>query len=295
MQHIININIKEKKMKNKIKIAALLTIFIGFAACDKNDGIDDWARIGQQVPHTYWELSSTVAKAGGDEVGFFGQYYTNGIAIENMSVWYNVIENLTQTAVCPLAPSINYSLSIDTSIEVREYQEIKQYVHNEDFWDKDLKAYTINSSFPVSNTLATSEWKQPADFDDDKFSQLFPTDFANNFKQGLYEKVSVDKNIPSYRAVLTATDACTVEDFNNCLDSVFNNNSQAWDKFIKEEKKSTLKGWYDAIPFKKLIYKSSESKYMITYLRSYTLDATFRVNDKQGNQGVSRNYTIEVN
>lgn len=282
-------------MKNKIKIAVLLTLFVGFAACEKNDSIDEWAKIGQQAPHTYWELSSTVAKAGGDEITFFGQYYTNGIVVDHLSVWYNVIEKLTQTAVCPLAPSINYSLSIDESTEVREYQEIKQYVHNENYWDDKLKAYKINASFPVSNTLAISEWKQPADFDNDKFTQLFPSDFAERFKQGLFEKVSIDANIPSYRAVLTATDACSVEDFNNCIDSVFNDNSQLWDKFIKEEKKSTLKGWYDGVPFEKLIYKSSESKYMINYLRAYTLDATFRVNDKEGNQGVSRNYTIEVN
>ena len=75
-------------MKNILKNALLLLSLSCFTACEINDPVDDWARTGQQVPHTIWELSSTKVKAG-DSLAFKAQYYTNGEEIENMAVYYN--------------------------------------------------------------------------------------------------------------------------------------------------------------------------------------------------------------
>lgn len=279
-------------MKNIIKITLLLLSLSGFTACEINDPVDDWARIGQQVPQTIWELSSSKVKAG-DSLQFKAQYYTNGEEVEDMAVWYDLTEKTTMSATCPIV-SFNYSLSIDKSVLSRENQEIISYAHSENYWDSDKKAYIYYGKFPVSNTLRPIEWKEVGDFDNAKFQTLFPDTFATAFKSGLYQKLAQATYLSDYRAVLVTAGNVTVEEFNTCVDSVYNNNSASWDKFIKTDKVATLKSKFDAIPFESLIYKSSESKYMINYLKSYFAGATFRVFDKKKNQGITEKFTIEI-
>ncbi|WP_321436092.1 hypothetical protein [uncultured Bacteroides sp.] len=280
-------------MKNILKNALLLLSLTCFVACQEvNDPIDDWARIGQQVPSTIWELSSTKVKAG-DSLAFKAQYYTNGEEIENMAVWYDLTEAISMTATCPIV-SFNYSLSVDKSTLSREDQQIISYAHSESYWDSTKKAYVFNSKFPISNTLRPVEWKDVVDFDANKFQTLFPDTFATAFIAGLYTQLSKKEKLSDYRAVLVTAGNVTVEDFNACLDSTYNSNSASYDKFVKSEKVAVLKSKFDAIPFKDLIYKSSESKYQINYLRSYSIGATFRVFDKKKNQGVTEKFSIEI-
>lgn len=280
-------------MKNILKNALLLLSISCFVSCEEvNDPIDDWARIGQQVPSTIWELSSTKVKAG-DSLAFKAQYYTNGNEIENMSVWYDLTETISMSATCPIV-SFNYSLSIDKSALSRENQQIISYVHSESYWDSAAKAYVFNGLFPTSNTLRPVEWKDVTEFDANKFQSLFPDTFATSFKAGLYEQLTKTSKLSDYRTVLVTVGNVTVDQFNACLDSTYNANSASYDKFIKNENVALLKGKYDAIPFKDLIYKSSESKYQINYLRSYIIGATFRVFDKKKNQGVTEKFSIEI-
>lgn len=281
-------------MNKIIKYAVMFSLLFSVASCEINDPIDDWASIGQQPAHVYWELPSTLVKAG-ENVSFIGQYYTNDLAIQETSVWYDVMEKKELSATCPLAPSVNYSLAIDEEEEVRANQLIEKYAHAETLWDADKSAYVLSTDFPVSNTLGLVEWVEPSDFDATKFAELFPSSFASDFKAGLFEKISIDEQIPSYRAVLTTASTMTVEEFNACVDSTFNDNKGDYDKFIKEDCKALLQEKYNAIPFENLIYKSSESKYLISYARSYSLNATFRVLDEDNNLGVSEAYTIDVN
>jgi len=279
-------------MKNILKNALLLLSLSCFTACEINDPVDDWARTGQQVPHTIWELSSTKVKAG-DSLAFKAQYYTNGEEIENMAVWYDLTEVITMTAKCPIV-SFNYSLSLDKSTLSRENQQIIRYSHSENYWDSAKKAYIFNSAFPTSSTLRPVEWKDVVDFDITKYQLLFPDTFANSFKKGLYEQLSKTEKLTDYRTVLVTAGNMTVEAFNACLDSTYNSNSASYDKFVKSEKVAELKSKFDAISFKDLIYKSSESKYQINYLRSYNIGATFRVYDKKNNEGVTEKFSIEI-
>lgn len=279
-------------MKNITKTTLLLMSIAGLVSCEINDPVDDWARIGQEVPHTVWELSSTKVKAG-ENLAFKAQYYTKGEKIDRLEVWYDLTENKAMEAKCPFV-SFNYSLSVNVSSSAREEQSISQYVHSEENWDVDKRAYIINETFPVSNTLRPVEWKDVVDFDSEKFSTLFPDTFATAFKNGLYEKLEQSTYLTDYRAVLVTTGEITVEDFNACLDSTFNENRQDYDKFVKEERKAELKSKYNNIPFEELIYKSSESKFQISYLKSYSIGATFRVYDEKNNQGVSEKFTIEI-
>lgn len=278
-------------MKNIFKTIFLLGL-IAFTACEIDDPVDDWARVGQQMPHTIWELSSTKVKAG-DSLAFKAQYYTNGIEIKQTAVWYDLTEKTTMAATCPIV-SFNYSLSIDMSMLSREDQSIINYEHLESLWDSVRKSYVLNEKFPVSNTIRPVEWKNVTDFDQNKFNTLFPDTFASAFKDGLFEKLEMNENLPSYRALLMTAAEFPTEEFDACLDSVKNTNSGVYDKFIKSEKKAELKSKYEAIPFENLIYKSSESTYQVNYLKSYAIGVTFRVFDKEGNEGVSEKFVVEI-
>lgn len=279
-----------KKIINSVLV--LLGLMTSFTACEINDPVDDFSRIGQRTPHTYWELSSTKVKAG-ESLSFKGQYYAIRNRIDRMETWYDVVENITMEASCPIV-TFNYTFSISESMLMREKQEIQQYVHKEEYWDANKTAYIFNGQLPVSNTLRVTEWKEVEDFDQEKYNILFPDTFSTAFKKGLFEKLEARENIPSYRAVLITASDFTVEEFNLCLDSVFNENSNSYDKFVKEEKKAGLKAKYDAIPFEELIYKSSDSKYMIDYSKSYFVNATFRVYDEYENEGISEEFKIEI-
>lgn len=279
-------------MKNVMKFALFLLTLSCFTACEVNDPVDDWARIGQQVPQTIWELTSTKVKAG-DSIAFKAQYYTNGEEIDHLAVWYDLTEIKSMYATCPFV-SFTYTLSIDLSSLVRENQKIMNYEHSEGYRDSLKNAYIFNGKCPISNTLRPLEWKDVTDFDNTKFQTLFPDTFATAFKTGLYQKLSNAAYLSDYRTVLVTAGNVTVEDFNACLDSTYNTNSASYDKFVKSDKVAELKSKFDAIPFKDLIYKSSESKYQINYIKSYSVGATFRVFDKKGNQGVTEKFSVEI-
>lgn len=284
-------------MKNIIKLALFLLVLYGFNACEIDDPVDDWARIGQQVPQTIWELASTKVKAG-DSLQFKAQYYTNGEEIDHMAVWYDLTEDVSMSAICPFVSSFNYSITAEKSTLVRENQEIISFQNSENYWDSAKKAYIFNGKAPVSNTLRPVEWKDVTDFDSVKFQTLFPDTFATTFKDGLYKQLTKEdtklERLPDYRLVLVSAGNMTVDDFNACIDSSYNANSKSYDKFVRADKVDFLKGKFYAIQFKDLIYKSSESKFQINYLKKYLAGSTFRVFDKKGNQGVTDEFSVEI-
>lgn len=280
-------------MKNITKLVLSLLVLLSFTGCKENDPINDWARIGQQPPHVIWELKSKIVKAG-DSLEFNAKYYTNGVAIDHTEIWYDLTENVGMKATCPLV-SFNYSLAIDHSTLVREDQEIAIYAHSEKYWDSLKRAYTLSAKCPISNTLRPVEWKEVVMFDTNKYSQLFPSNFSDTFKKGLFEQLEKKEHLSDYRVVLVAVGNMKVEEFDACLDSVYNQNSAKFDKFIKESKTSELKTKYDAIPFKELIYKSLDSKYQIQYVKSYVINANFRAIDTNKKQGTTEKFSIQIN
>lgn len=280
-------------MKNIIKLVLLLFVLLSVTGCKENDPINDWARIGQQPPHVIWELKSKIVKAG-DSLEFNAQYYTNGIAIDHTAIWYDLSELINMKASCPLV-SFSYSLSNDSKTQVREDQEIMSYVHSDKYWDKSKRAYTFSAKCPISNTLRPVEWKEVVMFDTNKYSQLFPSDFSENFKKGLFEQLEKKEHLSDYRVVLVTVGNMKVEEFDACLDSVYNQNSAKFDKFIKESKMPELKAKYNAIPFKDLIYKSLDSKYQIQYVKSYVVNANFRAIDINKKQGTTEKFSIQIN
>lgn len=279
-------------MKNALKILFVATL-VTITSCEINDPIDDWARIGQRTPYSTWELSSNSIKAG-DSLKYIAQYYVNDGVIDHTEVWYDLTERKEMSAQCPFV-SFNYSLTMSSAELVRENQSITVNVHSESLWDAVKRCYVLDTKFPVSNTLKPVYWKDVVDFDQSKFDALFPTTFTQEFKNGLFAKLELKQYVGDYRAVLVTAANMTVEEFNTCIDSTFNENSQTYDKFVKESAKAALKAKYDAIPLKNLLYKSAESKYIISYEKSYILGSTFRVYDQAGNEGISEKFAVSVN
>ena len=77
-----------KNMKPYSKIALITASLLLATSCDVNDPFADKMELGQVLPTTSWELSSTVCKAG-DEAGFLAKYYTTSdvAQIDHSEVW----------------------------------------------------------------------------------------------------------------------------------------------------------------------------------------------------------------
>lgn len=277
-------------MKNKIIKFSLGLLIIGLTACEKNDPIDDIARIGEVAPHVYWELPSTSVVAG-NPVPFRAQYYSTTDPIDRLEIWYSIFERLEFSAMCPLVKTFTYTLSVDTTTQVRIFQKISEYAHNETNWDADKKAYILNDQFPTSSTLRPIEWAEK--YDEEKFRKLFPEGFDVQFKEGLYPKLQVD----DFRSMMVAldymTDSTFVEDYMLVSDEI-NPNTGKYDISIRPEKVDELKQMFDQTPFEKLVYRPSDQVYVLSYTKSYSLEARFKAFDTAGIEGYAEKKTIEL-
>ncbi len=277
-----------KKILKKI-IFPLSVIFL-LTSCEINDTVDNIARIGQVAPHVFWELPSNSVNAG-SEVAFYAQYYAIGnTEIDHLEVWYDVNEN-TQTMVsCPLVTTFKYNISTNKTTQIREFQKIASYPHNVNSWDSIKKAYILNTTFPTSRTLRTVEWKEVKTFEETKFNSYFPASFATQFKDSLYKLLKV----ADFRKIMVSLNVTSDVEFKAFTDSTFNNNSGAYDYFIKTGKVAELKTKYDGIQFKDLIYDQSAQIYKVEYTRLYKLTARFNAVDKSQIVGIADKKEIDL-
>ena len=280
------------KNKNILIIFAVLTFWV--SGCEKHDLINDWARIGQRTSHTYWEIPSSTVNAG-NTVAFTAQFYNNeGVAIDHMEVWYDEEEHISMQATCPNVTFV-FTKSVDVSNIAHVFQEKATYEFQEEYWNADKRAYVVNDVFPTSNTLKTVEWKNVEEFDQERFNKLFPDTFATAFQRDLYVELEKKEKYSDLRMLMLNLDMSNSEEFKSYTDSVFNDNKQEMEYWIKDEYKEVVKAKYDAIPFEKLIYNISTLTYDLEYTKSYILNAAYKVFDKQGNVGVSEKKELTLN
>lgn len=273
---------------NKILLPALCLMAI---ACEKHDKIDDLATIGQFVPTSYWELSSTEIKYG-ESVSFKGKYYTKESSIKELSVWHDVNEHIAYTVECPLVTTFKYSVSFDSYKLVRQFQQLHNFVHKEDNWSQLDRAYLIDEKFKVSYTLSPVTMVDVSEFDQKQFDELFPDNFEQAFKDSVASKLQV----MDYRKILTVDNPrMDTKTFDAALDSTFNENSGRYDYFFKNGKEEVMKNYFKTIPFDSLTYKKDEQKFKINYVREYFLNSKFAVMDEENRIGFSENKQIKVN
>ena len=134
------------------------------------------------------------------------------------------------------------------------------------------------------------DWKEVKTFDEAKFNAYFPTGFAVQFKDSMYNLLKV----ADFRKIMVSLNLMTSTEFIACTDSVPNPNTGGQDYFIKEDKKSVLKTKYEGIQFKDLIYDASTQLYKVEYSKAYKLGARLKVIDKTGIEGVADKKDIEL-
>lgn len=280
-------------MKNENILMSLLFLAVVVGGCEKHDFIDDWARIGNVTPTTYWEIPSTTVAAGND-VAFTAQFYSSEkISIDRMEVWYDVNERITLEATCPNV-TFKFTKNVDVTSLVREFQKIAQYEFKEDYWNIDKRAYVTMTSFPTSSTLKPVEWTEVTEFDVEKYTKFFPDTFATAFQRDLYTELEKQEKYSDFRKLMVDLEVMTTDEFKNCSDSIFNENSRQMDYFIKDDSEEYIKNKYFAIPFDELIFDKSNMIYRLEYLKSYKLNAVYKVFDKVGNIGVSEKKAIDL-
>lgn len=274
----------------KFKLFTILSVLLLLIGCKINDPIDNVVRVGQVAPHVFWELPSNSVNAGA-EVAFYAQYYIVGDAkVDHLEVWYDVNENVQTLVSCPLVTTFKYNISSNKTTQIREFQQIATYQHEEKNWDVLKKAYILDTVFPTSRTLRTVEWKEVKTFEDTKFNAYFPANFATQFKDSLYKLLKV----ADFRKIMVSLNVTTDIEFKTYTDSLFNANSGAYDYFIKEDKKADLKTKYDGIQFKDLIYDQSAQIYKVEYTRLYKLAARFKAFDNKNIVGIADKKEIDL-
>lgn len=280
-------------MENKNMMVTLCFLAAILFGCEKHDPVDDWARIGSVTPTTYWEIPSTTIVAG-NNVTFSAQFYSSeNVPIDHMETWYDVSEHITLEATCPNVTFV-YTKNVETTSLVREFQKITSYEFNEEYWNEEKRAYVVTSSFPTSNTLKTVEWIEAVEFDQEKYTSLFPDTFATAFQRDLYIELEKNEKFSDLRMLMVGLGIMETEEFKNITDSTFNDNKNDWEYFIKETAKEQVKEKYFAIPFDKLIYDTSNMVYKLNYQKSYILNANYKVFDKQGNVGTAEKKVIDL-
>ncbi|MDE6397506.1 MAG: hypothetical protein K2K84_09565 [Muribaculaceae bacterium] len=175
---------------NKFFLVALAAGSL-MTSCKTDDTLDDKMILGQAVPTCYWEVGSTVCKAG-DSFTFQGKYNVEpGKNVNFSQVWYNVMRaNAASVTVKLAGASLSYSKSISDNSEVRAYAPIATFLHKEAEWDG--HEFVLTGSIKVSKTLAPVSWVDAAAWDQERFDTYYPAGFAQEFCDEVIEYLTKD-------------------------------------------------------------------------------------------------------
>ncbi len=202
-------------MKLQYKLGIFALGLVAFTSCEKNDPFADHLIIGQPVPTCYWEVGSTVCKAG-ESFSFKGQYYTEkGHTPSHSEVWYNVTLTDEASATAKLAGTgFTYTKQFSISEEeVRMNQSIYKFDHSLAVWDG--YEFVLTATVPVSESLVPINWNTPKEWEKtekNKFATYFPEGFAEEFENAVDSLIVTDNYYNSLR-YLYANYAFTNERF----------------------------------------------------------------------------------
>jgi len=279
----------------KYIFSTLIAIIGLLTSCDINDKMDEVVLIGNMAPHVYWEVGSSTVNAGSN-VPFIVQYYTTSEEdLDRLEVWYNIIEDESKAVSCPWTQTFSYSITSNKSVQKRISQKISEYSHLTTNWSDSLSAYSFNATFPTSNTLATSSWVKPTNFENEKMLTYFGQSFITQFKDSLFKLMKVTDFQKMYQGLNL------VNNFKIYLDSTKNDNTGGYTYHFPKDSQGntpvpqTIIDIYKNIPFQDLIFNKSTNVYDVEYTRSYRINAFIRSYDKKGVYGISLNSEISLN
>lgn len=212
------------KIMNKIGMIALAAGVM--TSCAVNDQFGDFMELGQTVPTVSWELGSATCKAG-SEATFKAKYYFQGKddMIDHTEVWALVSRTQSAAATCKLTTGLSYTKTVNTTDTVRALSLMRRYEHKSLEWNADKSIadynkvyaedgqwedaggkynsdyhidmtngyeYVLTASFPTSQTLIPVTWNNPQTFDAERFDQLYPEDFKDEFKATVINYLTKD-------------------------------------------------------------------------------------------------------
>lgn len=192
-------------MKLQYKLGLVALGAVAMSSCAKHDIIDNIAPVGQEVPTAYWQLNSTVCKAG-EEFGFQGKYSTTDPRTPVKSqVWYQIVRTEEASVLSKLGgASLGYTHKVSSTDTIRTYQPMATFPHSAAVWDG--REYILDGTVPVSRTLAPVKWADISTWDQENFDSYYPAGFAEGFL----------KTVIGY-----LTDEATADNYYNSLRSVY--------------------------------------------------------------------------
>ncbi len=290
-------------MKNNIKI--LLVGFLGLTliACDKHDKLDDLVFVGKMAPQVNWSIPSTVATAG-TKVGFSAQYYTTGEApISHLEVWYNTEELISKNVAAPWVTSKPYTVASEITTEVIPSQCVSEYKHNEATWNANERAYNFDDSFGTSSTRTRYAWGNKNGFSEERVVKDFGDGFMEHFQDSLrtYFLENPDAAFKDFDNLFKNVQDTAIRNnlyrnlYNPFRDTTFNEVSQTDDyHFVNHMVPDTLDKYFQSLDFQTIISTAS-GDLMISYSRSYTIEAQLKCFDTEGTAGLSTPITVSLN
>ena len=190
-------------MKIQYKLGLLALGAVAMSSCAKHDIINDVAPVGQEVPACYWQLNSTVCKAG-ESFSFQGKYTTNtaaGYEPDHSEVWYQIVCNEEMSATAKLAgTALNYTQKAAAVDTVRSYQSAATFPHSAAKWDG--HEYILDGSVNVSRTLSPVKWADIPQWDQENFDGYYPDGFAEEFLNTVIGYLTNEETANSYYSAM---------------------------------------------------------------------------------------------
>ncbi len=237
-------------------------------SCEINDPIGDISRPGNITANVYWDVPLANVTAG-NEVAFSAEYWSTDKTFEYLGVWYDIVRNLSYSLTYP---GTGFTYSLDSAEVVREFQEIVSYTHSENNYISDKKAFVLNSTFPVSYTLSSLEYKNPYTFNQEQFDKLIPSAIRDRFLQALFPQLAYG----DFKTLLV-TDGLLVteETLDKWFDTLMVEEVEILK--LKADSSAIVMSTLRKLPFNKLIYNKNRQYYSVEFHRGYQLNARFRV------------------
>ncbi|MFI3239691.1 MAG: hypothetical protein R3Y22_03785 [Bacteroidales bacterium] len=201
------------KLKYKLsKIYLLALIAVMAASCEEYDPFKNVMDVGQTVPTTYWELGSTVAKAGSD-VSFSARFYpATGDVIDRAEVWTAVTRSESAAATVALTSSLSYTQTEQISDTLRRAQLVAEYPLS--MATLDGTEYLLASTFPTSQTLSPISWVSPTEWNEETFELYYSDTFQETFTEKVINYLTADSTYYTDLRLVYVSYDFTAEQFN---------------------------------------------------------------------------------
>lgn len=181
-------------------------------SCGNRDILEEIVTPGQEVPVAYWEVGSTVAKAG-ESFSFQGKYNVSpGKTVAYSEVWYRINRDESAAATVKLAGSaLSYTKTVTGADTMRTYTPILRIDHSQAEFDG--YEYIVKGDIPVSRTLSPVSWSDAETWDQDRFDSYYPADFTREFCNDVVEYLTKDSTYYSSLRTVYVNYAFTNEQF----------------------------------------------------------------------------------